>query len=164
MKRVVNLAVLLSVVSCTGVDQAGQTIGQVAEGVGRIPRILGNAALGTKPETKQDTSDLEDKVDALEELLKVSLEVLSGNVDDIESALSDVDSDLAQAISEEISDVYDEIESSNEDIDSLLDLIEELEEDIEEVGSNLEDLEAYCRTRKYRGRFYTSCELSSEDA
>jgi chromosome segregation ATPase len=115
---------LLTTVSCGKKEPVGQLaeglpkltegVGEYLETVGRIPRQLGNAILGTSDDTDNDLDELEDKVDANYELM---LQMFSEVDQELFNLESEVDSNydyLVGELQDQYDDLTDQIEEGDE--------------------------------------------------
>ena len=143
-----------------GIENAGDFI----EGVGQIPREVGNHVLGTDSDTKQDLVDENEKTD--EEIAQLEFEIeaikveIAYRVSDLTTMIELLDEkvvankELHDALQEDHNELLTRVntlEGSFADHVNVLQDIEDLEQDVIDVNDRIDNLRVICY--RYRRLF-----------
>ena len=144
------------------------------EGLGQVPRKIGNKLLGTSEDSNEDVNsieknlqDLENELDELESEFWESFAELSGDMDEMKIELQGENQELQEAIDEAHSDLLRKIKRGDkrnkEQIRALKNKVRELKYNVREIRRHVNNLEVVCEyLRLGHRRLVEYCELSSE--
>jgi len=126
-------------------------VGKEIEFIGQFPRELANDLLGTDPDTNEDLSDLESRVDALEAEMHNSFYDLSEEIQSLAVELRQADSNLASDINDAIQKAENELAveinrttRNTRRINRALGRIRGVKRDIRRISRDLYNLEVVC--------------------